>query len=704
MKKLESAVLNILFLLHCLLVVLLIFESRVSIPYWLQPLGRMHPLILHFPIAFIVLLAVFRFFKNEIESVSFEKINRFLVLITAFTTILATIMGLFLSLEGDSTDLLNLHKWIGVGITFLIYGLTFIKKDKIFKTVLYIAVISVVFAGHYGAGLTHGTNFITEPLVKDEVVQLNENTPIFKGFVKPILDAKCKSCHNSEKQKGDLDMSSFESMMLGGEKGELWVSENPEESALLKRAHLPLEHKKHMPPDGKKQLTKDEIELLNAWIKQGANDKLALLQLPKNDALGLIISNRLATKSKEKGAAYTFGFANKKDLNALENPFRTVIQKSSSSPAIDVAIYGRQTYKPEFLTDLSKIKNQIVSLNLSFLPIDKSSIKFISSLINLEELLLNFTDINVDDLGGLKECFNLKTLSLSGTQIDSKISGILKELPKLNKVFLWNTNISESEIKTLKTEFTNINFETGFQDSKDKLELTPPILISKITIITKDDFIELGHKMPGVEIRYTMDGTEPDRSSELYKSPIKKDLKNSNPVKTIAYKDNWLPSSVKNYSFFDKGYEPELFELVYPGVKSEFIGDAALVLIDNNKGGMNVKSSPYWATFNVNNPLNATADFGEAPPQLKEIILSYGVRDAKGEEPFSVLEVWAGQNKGDLTLLKRIRKTSGTIDKIQEKKHRKIIIKTPESRFRYYKIIVKPKKGKSLFVDQLFFY
>lgn len=707
MKRIESTVLSLLFLLHCFLIMLLIFESRVSIPYWIQPLGRMHPLILHFPIAFIVLLVVFSFFKNQIDPISFQKINRFLVLITALTTILATIMGLFLSLEGDDTNLLNLHKWIGIGITFLIYGLTFIKKENIFKAVLYISFISVIFAGHYGAGLTHGVNFITEPLTKVEVVQADENTPIFQGFIKPIIDKKCISCHNSEKQKGDLDMTSYGNMKLGGKNGELWVLNNPKESTLLKRIHLPVEHKEHMPPEGKIQLTEEEIALLNAWIKQGATEKLTFAQLPKNDTLGLIISNRLDAINQEEQPKYAFGFANKKDLDALKNPFTTIIQKSPSSPAIDVVIYGRQTYKPEFLTNLSKIKEQIVSLNLSYLPIDKSAIKFISTLPNLEELLLNFTDVKTDDLVDLKECSNLKILSLSGTQIDSDIRKTLSNLTNLKNVFLWNTNISEDDVKTLQTEFQAIYFENGFQDSEDKLQLTPPLLISKNNVIYKSDFIELGHKMPGVEIRYTTDGTTPDTSSTLYNSPIRMDLKSKNSIRAIAYKENWLPSKEAAYSFFDKGFTPEKFELVYSGISSDFIGDAAIILRDNFKasnGNSQYESSPLWATFNDKDPLNATADFGETPPQLNEIVLSYGMSYNQKKEPLETFEIWAGQNKNELTLLKRIKKAYITIDKKNNGQARKIVFKTPKSKFRYYKIIAIPQKKELLYVDQLFFY
>ena len=36
----------------------------------MSPLGRMHPLLLHLPIGFVVLLVLFSFLKNEIETMS----------------------------------------------------------------------------------------------------------------------------------------------------------------------------------------------------------------------------------------------------------------------------------------------------------------------------------------------------------------------------------------------------------------------------------------------------------------------------------------------------------------------------------------------------------------------------------------------------------------------------------------------------------
>src|SRR6218665_2764820 len=62
--------------LNSLLFFLLIFDDKLSIPLHLSPLGRMHPLLLHLPIGFVVIMLLFIFLKNEFESSSFENILR----------------------------------------------------------------------------------------------------------------------------------------------------------------------------------------------------------------------------------------------------------------------------------------------------------------------------------------------------------------------------------------------------------------------------------------------------------------------------------------------------------------------------------------------------------------------------------------------------------------------------------------------------
>jgi mono/diheme cytochrome c family protein len=62
--------------------------------------------------------------------------------------------------------------------------------------------------------------------------------------------------------------------MQGGENGKNIVAGKPEESLSITRIMLPIDDDEgeHMPPEGKDQLTKEEVALLKWWIEQGASN------------------------------------------------------------------------------------------------------------------------------------------------------------------------------------------------------------------------------------------------------------------------------------------------------------------------------------------------------------------------------------------------------------------------------------------------
>ena len=108
-----------------------------------------------------------------------------------------------------------------------------------------------------------------------------EDAEVFNHMVKPILETKCMSCHNNKKAKGELVMETRELLLKGGKNGKLWDSTEADFGLLMRRIHLPLETKKHMPPQGKTQLTETEISILSQWIKSGADFKRKWLTLMK---------------------------------------------------------------------------------------------------------------------------------------------------------------------------------------------------------------------------------------------------------------------------------------------------------------------------------------------------------------------------------------------------------------------------------------
>ncbi len=66
-------------------------------------------------------------------------------------------------------------------------------------------------------------------------------------------------------------MDTYEMAMKGGENGKNFVAGKLDESLSIERIMLPDSDDEHMPPEGKDQLTTEEIALLKWWVEQGAS-------------------------------------------------------------------------------------------------------------------------------------------------------------------------------------------------------------------------------------------------------------------------------------------------------------------------------------------------------------------------------------------------------------------------------------------------
>jgi WD40 repeat protein len=105
-----------------------------------------------------------------------------------------------------------------------------------------------------------------------------------------LLQRNCLGCHNPEKHKGGLNLTTREAALKGGDDGEILTPKNPAKSKLI--SVLAAESDPHMPP--KKQLKPAEIDLLKKWIASGAawdQQALAKAAAPREVKLGPIPSS-----------------------------------------------------------------------------------------------------------------------------------------------------------------------------------------------------------------------------------------------------------------------------------------------------------------------------------------------------------------------------------------------------------------------------
>src|SRR6185437_12583957 len=102
------------------------------------------------------------------------------------------------------------------------------------------------------------------------VTSADESTIDYMRAVKPILAARCFSCHGGLKQKSGLRLDTVELMKKGGKNGPGIVPGDSEKSLLI--AHVLARHDAaRMPPETEGEpLKPKEIALLKLWIDRGA--------------------------------------------------------------------------------------------------------------------------------------------------------------------------------------------------------------------------------------------------------------------------------------------------------------------------------------------------------------------------------------------------------------------------------------------------
>jgi len=105
-----------------------------------------------------------------------------------------------------------------------------------------------------------------------------------EGQAMVFLQGNCLGCHNSEKEKGGLQLQSREAAVKGGDSGAAIQPGKPEKSLLFQV--LAPDADPHMPP--KKQVSADDMALVRRWISKGAKwDEKALARSGSPRAVSL---------------------------------------------------------------------------------------------------------------------------------------------------------------------------------------------------------------------------------------------------------------------------------------------------------------------------------------------------------------------------------------------------------------------------------
>lgn len=646
---------NVLICLTVFVVFVLVFEDRLSLPLWLQALARTHVMIVHLPIVLIpvavVLVVSGRKIHRSEQGNSFLPFAKYLLFAGAVLAGVSVAIGLFLAKDGDYLESALLwHKWSGVLMYFfsvVVFVLTN-HGEATARVAAVVTVLLVVVAGHFGGSLTHGENFVLAPIAREEKTEVTlEDAIVFEHVVRPIFDAKCKSCHNPLKRKGQLLLTDSASLMTGGKNGPVLVSGKPEESLLMHRLHLPLEDKKRMPPDDRPQLTDEEKMLLYRWVQSGAVFGARVSDLAESDSFRIVAVKKLQREINP----YDFPPVGDQTLARLNSNYRVVRPISTNSPALSVNVYNRSNYSASTLRELKEVKEQVVSLDLSNMPVNNGDLDHIGQLHNLQRLNLNFTSVTGEGLHALTRLKKLESLSLAGTGIGyPQLQELITSLPELQTVSVWETSLTEVEIEKLKRAFPQVSVVGQEEKGIALIRLNPPTLGNKLRVFQDSLDVQLAHAVPGTIIRYALDDSVPDSvTSPVFDSNLSVDK--TSVIKARAFKPGWLSSDVASLRLYRSKHKPDT-AVLQSRLNRVHTADGAATFFDHQLGSFNANSPAWannWGGVRENN-LELMLGY-KTPRTITSVSINSLIETENVIFPPERIEVWGGASADSLMLI-----------------------------------------------------
>ena len=131
-------------------------------------------------------------------------------------------------------------------------------------------------------------------------VGMAQSKVTFLDHVLPVVETHCSKCHNPDKPKADLDLSTFSATMKGGSSGLIVAGGDPDGSSLYKVVAQTAEP--FMPP--KSKLSDKEIDLVKKWIADVH---------PARFCLYFVVAKAIADKMIRRHP-HVFGDASERDV------------------------------------------------------------------------------------------------------------------------------------------------------------------------------------------------------------------------------------------------------------------------------------------------------------------------------------------------------------------------------------------------------
>jgi uncharacterized membrane protein len=426
---------------------------------WFQFIGRFHPLLVHFPIAFFLLVPILEIVGRSARFAYLRLSVSFVLALATVGATIAAILGWCLGRSGGySGRLITQHMWGGVVLCVVCWGCWLLSTrlrelGRTYAIALALGAGLVAWTGYRGAQLSLGPNHLTEEMpsglrtllgVKDNREQsasLPDPTTFYGARIQPIFTARCISCHGVQKHKGNLRLDSYVGLMRGGKNGPVVQIGNIQGSDLYRRITLPAGHDDFM-PRGKSPLAADQVKIIELWIGAGASDTLAVNGI-RNAPSASIAPAEVKFEETDPAAVAKLRAAIAPAVAQLQKQFPNTLDYDSRGSAdlrLNASMLGSRFGDRE-LDSFAPLSEHIVVADLSRTSVTDQSAVTIAAMKRLHVLRLMGTHLTDSTLLRLESLNQLESLNVYGTPVTPAVLPTMAKLPKLSHFYVGQTGI-----------------------------------------------------------------------------------------------------------------------------------------------------------------------------------------------------------------------------------------------------------------------
>jgi uncharacterized membrane protein len=447
-------------------------------------MGRFHPVVLHLPIGFFIILGILELASIFSPSSALKSSIPVVLCLTIMATLLAVFTGLLLAYASGSNEALVVYHMrvsLLLGIFSLGLGLLKLYRGKAVAVVGYRVTLIVTFGllfvtSHNGGSITHGEDYLTKympngirsllglEVIEKQFVASVDDLVVYADVIHIIFEQNCLTCHNPDKLKGEFNMETYEGLLKGGEMGYSIAAGDLDDSELFYRITLPHDDEDFMPSDGKPPLSETETEVIGWWIEQGADPALTVKdhgEIPPKiyDYFQFVFNSMVSEEELERREQERLQLY--AELNEVHTELGIVITPTAARASeFKIETFAVQkTFDDETLSKLVSYADKIVEADFSSTMLTDKSLDTLSKFVNLRSLNLSRTQIEGQYLGKLSQLEKLETLNLYGTNLTRERIAELSQLTHLKNLYLFQTELYEdSVIAQLKEALPECNF------------------------------------------------------------------------------------------------------------------------------------------------------------------------------------------------------------------------------------------------------